>query len=99
MSNETQPAHKDADDLSASKVLLDFYMDEGARMHQRTDWFLIFHAILLEAFLSEKSNGWVQMVVGSIGVVMSFLWLMTGIRHRWIFTHLGNCMTSEITGQ
>lgn len=90
----------DADDLSPRKMLLDFYIDEGVRLHQRTDWFLIFHAILLEAYLSEHSSGRIQMVVGCVGLVLSYLWLVTGIRHRWTFMHLGKCMTAkEIMGQ
>ena len=91
----------DADDLSPRKMLLDFYLDEGARLHQRTDWFLIFHAILLEAYLSEHSYRlgfkWLWAAWGSF---VSYLWLVTGIRHRWTFMHLGKCMTAkEIMGQ
>ena len=97
LSNNQNP---DSDDLSARKVLFDFYLDEGARLHQRTDWFLIFHAILLEAYLSERSRGSVQMLVGSIGIVITYLWFATGIRHRWTFMHLGKCISEEkIFGQ
>jgi hypothetical protein len=94
MADNNQNSHSN-DDLSAKKVLFDCYLDEGARLHQRTDWFLIFHAILLEAYLSEHSKGAIQMVVGSIGIVVSYLWLTTGIRHRWTFMELGMRMTDE----
>jgi hypothetical protein len=88
------------DDLSARKLLFDFYLEEGSRLHQRTDWFLIFHAILLEAYFSDHLLARTQMVVGSLGFVISYLWLVTGIRHRWNFMHLGRCLTAEeIMGQ
>jgi hypothetical protein len=92
MANESQ-AIGDGEP-SGKRVIYDLYFEEGSRTHQRTDWFLIFHAILLEAFFSEKSRGWAQDVVGSIGLVTSYLWLMAGVRQRWLFMHLGKCMES-----
>ena len=92
MANESQ-AIGDSEP-SGKRLIYDLYFEEGSRTHQRTDWFLIFHAILLEAFFSEKSRGWAQDVVGSIGLVTSYLWLMAGVRQRWLFMHLGKCMES-----
>ena len=66
-------------------------MDEGARLHQRTDWFLIFHGILLEAFFAAP-QGAARFIVGILGFLTSYLWFMTGYRHRWIHRHLGACM-------
>ena len=40
------------DKISRERLLQDHYFHEADRMNQRTDWFLIFHAILFEAFFS-----------------------------------------------
>jgi len=73
------------------KLLYDFYFDEAARLGQRTDWFLIFHAILLEAFFA--SQDFVpKLVIGPLGWLTSYLWFMTGYRQRWLSRHLGECM-------
>lgn len=79
------------DKLSPARLIYDFYVDEGARLGQRTDWFLIFHAILLEAFFAAP-HGAAQLIVGILGLLTSYLWFMTGYRQRWLSRHLGACM-------
>lgn len=82
------------DDLSARRVVYDFFMEEASRTHQRTDWFLIFHAILLEAFFAAKPLCLAASIVGLIGVLTAYLWLMTGVRQRWLMMQLGKCMAN-----
>ena len=83
-------------------LLYDFFVDEAARLGQRTDWFLIFHAILFEAFFSVPNASLQpaaaeisQMIVAVIGCLTSYLWFMTGFRQRWLSRHLGECMVQE----
>ncbi len=52
--------------ITPAKLIYDFFMDEGARLHQRTDWFLIFHGILLEAFFAAP-QGAARFIVGILG--------------------------------
>jgi hypothetical protein len=64
---------------------------EVARLGQRTDWFLIFHGILLEAFVAAPEYT-ARVIVGILGFLTSYLWFMTGYRQRWLSRHLGACM-------
>ncbi len=87
------------DKLTPQRLIYDFYFDEAARLGQRTDWFLIFHAILLEAFFSAH-DCLPQVIVGVLGCLTSYLWFMTGYRQRWLSRHLGECMAHEgLTGR
>jgi hypothetical protein len=70
-------------------LLYDFYFDETSRVGQRTDF--IFHAILLEAFFG-AAHETSRVVVGFLGCLTAYLWLMTGCRQRWNLRHLGECM-------
>jgi hypothetical protein len=79
---------------TSENLIYDFYFDEGARLGQRTDWFLIFHAILLEAFFAAHYRP-PQAVIGVLGCLTAYLWFMTGCRQRWLSRHLGACMGSE----
>jgi hypothetical protein len=80
-------------------LIYDFFQEEGARLGQRTDWFLIFHAILLEAFFNvqdhDANHSWSQLVVGVLGFLVSYLWFVTGFRQRWISRHYAECMKHE----
>jgi hypothetical protein len=79
------------DGCSAQRLIYDFFFHEAGRTHDRTDWFLIFHAILLEAFLTAK-DGVAPAIVGSVGIVTSYLWLLSGVRQRWLMMQLGKSM-------
>src|SRR4051794_12507044 len=78
-------------DPTARSIVQDFLIHEAARSHERTDWYLIFHAILFEAFFAKDHP---SAVVGSVGFIASFLWVMTGFRQSWLMMHLGRCMAS-----
>ncbi len=76
--------------------LLKWFWHEGENLNQRTDWFLIFHAILIEAYLAAggtdhhlKSNG---LEIGIFGLLTSFLWLFVGIRNEWHIKYLVECV-------
>ena len=75
-------------------LLYDFYFDETSRVGQRTDFFLIFHAILLEAFFG-ATHEMPRADVGILRCLTAYLWFMTGYRQRWILRHLGECMGQE----
>jgi hypothetical protein len=85
-------------DVTPPKLIYDFFLDETSRVGQRTDWFLIFHGILLEAFFAAPV-GAAQVFVGILGFLTSYLWFMTGYRQRWLLRHLGACMgTPKLMG-
>jgi hypothetical protein len=87
------------EEIKSAKLIYDFYFDEAARLGQRTDWFLIFHAILLEAFFAAPP-GIARVIVGTLGLLTSYLWLVTGYRARWLSRHLGACMENpKLMGQ
>jgi hypothetical protein len=79
------------DEITPAKLIYDFYFDEAARLGQRTDWFLIFHGILLEAFFAAPA-GLPRIIVGVLGFLTAYLWFATGYRQRWLSRHLGACM-------
>ena len=81
-------------------LIYDFYFDEASRLGQRTDWFLIFHAILLEAFFSIHDGQRIpKLIVGAVGCLTSYLWFMTGCRQRWLSRHLGACVGEGLAGE
>jgi hypothetical protein len=82
------------DEITPQRLIYDFATDEGARLGQRTDWFLIFHAILLEAFFTAHDL-LPQVIVCVLGCLTSYLWFMTGYRQRWLSRHLGECMAHQ----
>jgi len=68
------------------------FFHELDRVNNRTDWFLIFHAILLEAFFAcnsfvatdKRDDKYFPLIaIGLIGILTSYIWLMNGIR-AWI---------------
>jgi hypothetical protein len=86
-------------DITPTKLIYDFFLDEAARLGNRTDWFLIFHAILLEAFFAAPGStapgdAAPRMILGILGFLVSYLWFMTGCRQRWLSRHLGACMAN-----
>jgi hypothetical protein len=87
------------DEITPAKLIYDFYFDEAARLGQRTDWFLIFHGILLEAFFAAPA-GVSRIIVGILGFLTAYLWFTTGYRQRWLSRHLGACMgNANLTGE
>src|SRR5438128_6090271 len=79
---EQGPSHR--------QLIYDFFMTEAQRIQERTDWFMIFHAILLEAFFSHRS-----VTVGLLGVGTAFLWFVVGVRQWLELRQLGQCMGSS----
>jgi len=89
----------DTGDLTGVKYLYDSFFGESDKISHRTDWFLIFHAGLFMAFLSAASVGEnsmpIQLILNILGVVISYYWLMSGIRAWAILWQFGNYMKHE----
>lgn len=73
------------------------YFHEDNRLTARTDWFLICHAILFEAFLSDtaRENQLMAAVVGLLGLYLAVMWLLVGIRAKWVADQLGALLGNE----
>lgn len=75
------------------QLLFDFFIHEAENLHNRADWFLVFHGILFEAFVT--SNGSTQRIpLGTLGVLVSWVWLLAGIRQQFALNHLARCMAN-----
>ena len=84
------------DKISQEGLLKEHYFHEADRMNQRTDWFLIFHAILMEAFFSvDKNDKNSIIVVGSLGFLLSVLWMISGIRSNKMAWQLSQLIRDE----
>jgi hypothetical protein len=86
------------DDLSTRKYIHDSYFYEAEVISHRTDWFLIFHVILLEAFFAcnEKIGGGVALlIIGILGILTSYIWLMNGIRGWKTLAQFGSYMAND----
>jgi hypothetical protein len=82
--------------ITKERLLHDHYFHEADRMNQRTDWFLIFHAILMEAFFSIHRHETSSIIaVGSLGLVLSCLWMISGIRATRMAWQLGKLIRDE----
>lgn len=77
-----------------SEILFERWKYEDETLAQRTDWFLIFHAILLEAFFA-ASTPVRQLPIALFGIFAGFLWFWIGVRQRWDHQHLGRVVESE----
>lgn len=64
------------------KLAFDAYLREGDDVSHRINWSLIFHAILLEAFFAAHEHGAVSLVLGALGAITAYLWLLIGIRQN-----------------
>lgn len=93
MPDHTTEAKKESDESSKRRMIFDLFLHEDDRISQRTDWFLISHAILFEAFIS-VSNERYRLALGLFGLVVSWLWLMNGMRQQWSSKQLGDCVES-----
>jgi hypothetical protein len=80
VSSGKEPSHQ--------RFLFDFYIHESESINMRADWFLIFHAILFEAFAAAKAEPFLRMALGALGCLASYIWLMVGIRQCWDIQHL-----------
>lgn len=67
---------------------------EDETLGQRTDWFLVFHGILVEAFFAAETSPH-RIPVALFGALTSFLWLWIGIRQRWDHQHLVKILETE----
>ena len=91
----------------ARRLLFDFFIHEAENIHNRVDWFLIFHAILFEAFLNAHYSVH-RITLGTLGCLVSYVWLIAGIRQLWDLRHLvesikdravmGNATADAFTG-
>jgi hypothetical protein len=69
------------------QLLFDFFIHEVENLHHRIDWFLVFHGILFEAFLAARYFAH-RITIGVLGCVVSYVWLIAGIRQLWNVRHL-----------
>jgi len=98
MTDPTTDTHKDGKGASKTRMIFDLFLHEDDRISQRTDWFLISHAILFEAFAS-VTKGHHRFAIGLFGLVVSWLWLMNGLRQQWSSKQLGERIEStEVMG-
>lgn len=75
------------------KVVVETFRHEDNALAQRTDWFLIFHAILLEAYFAavDKKPVYATFAIALFGFTCAFLWLAAhAMRSRFV--------TREIAG-
>jgi hypothetical protein len=72
-----------------TKHLVRCFLHEDTALGTRTDFFLIFHAILLEAYFSAgRRQDWNSLAISVLGFICAFLWLGVGFRQR--INHLRN---------
>src|SRR5215471_2780016 len=76
------------DDPPYRRFLFEFFQAEAEYVNQRTDWFLIFHGILFEAFVSKQEHPRYRIILGLIGILISYLWLMAGLKQAWDLKHI-----------
>jgi hypothetical protein len=78
----------------ARELFFAFFLHEAENLHNRVDWFLIFHAILLEAFFAAR-YGFQQLIVGLLGCIVAYVWLVAGIRQLWNLQHMVQSVSDE----
>src|ERR1700722_12566596 len=84
------------DDFTGKKLVYDYYFHESDRISTRTDWFLIFHAILLEAFFSiHPPDAKRLLIIGSVGLLCAYIWWVNGLRAYRISWQLGLMLGNE----
>ena len=83
-----------AEERLERRLLFDFFIHEAENLHNRVDWFLIFHGILFEAFLA--THYFVHRItLGVLGCVVSYVWLVAGIRQLWDLRQLVSSMGDD----
>jgi len=68
-----------AEEPFGPRVFFDFLIHEAENIHNRVDWFLIFHGILFEAFLASRRPEH-RITLGVLGFLVSWVWLISGVR-------------------
>jgi hypothetical protein len=76
------------------ELLFGFFIHEAENLHNSVDWFLIFHGILLEAFVSAHYQLH-RVILGVLGSLVSYVWLVAGVRQLWNVKHLANAISDE----
>ena len=57
------------------------FFHEDDAFHVRTDWFLVGHGILFEAFVAAaQEDKWIAYAVGAFGLVAAWCWLAVSLR-------------------
>jgi len=98
MTEQTTELNKNETSASKTRIIFDLFLHEDDRISQRTDWFLISHAILFEAFTSVSKDHH-RLAIGLFGLVVSWLWLMNGLRQQWSSRQLGERIeTADVMG-
>ncbi len=77
------------------RFLFDFFIHEAENVHNRVDWFLIFHGILFEAFLAAHYPPH-RITIGVLGCLVSYVWLIAGIRQSWDLGHLVKSISNHV---
>lgn len=70
----------------SGRMLFDLFIHEAENIHNRVDWFLIFHAILFEGFLAAHYL-YHRIALSLLGCLISYVWLVAGIRQVWNLNH------------
>jgi hypothetical protein len=70
----------------------DYIFREGDNVSQRIDWSLIFHAILLEALFAAPKLRY-SIPILCLGLSVSWLWFLVGIRQNWTINLLHHALT------
>ena len=81
------------EDPQSPRMLFEFLLHESENLHSRVDWFLIFNAILFEAFFAAHNQH--RIVIGLLGSLISYVWLAAGIRQLWNIGHLVEIIRNE----
>ncbi len=98
------PEQPQDEPLNAVHLLKEYFFLEAGRVDQRTDWFLIFHAILFEAFVASPhagaSGGVLRdsipgLPLGILGILSSYYWWVSGRRAAWLLHQLGGYLGNE----
>ncbi|MBI5885820.1 MAG: hypothetical protein HZB85_04470 [Deltaproteobacteria bacterium] len=98
MTEQATKTTKDEIGASKTRMIFDLFLHEDDRISQRTDWFLISHAILFEAFASVAKDHH-RFAIGLFGLVVGWLWLMNGLRQQWSSKQLGERIeTADVMG-
>jgi hypothetical protein len=83
---------------SMENRLFELFNHEDTQIAHRTDWFLVFNAILFEAFISAADSESVTVVgfalpIGAFGLVSAFVWFTVGVRQWWCLQYFVKFIT------